>query len=158
MCDYLDYEQTDSVASYTQPIMGGRVKKGTILLVQGKYACRVVEIDIAKTGKHGSAKASFVGLDIFNGHKHEMLTTTHSRVAEVVVKRQEYLLLDITDDGFLSLMRDDGEVRHDLELPPKGLNQDTRGRIETMFDMGKDVKVTVMAAMGKEMPVDAKLA
>lgn len=33
------------------------------------------------------------------------------------VLRNEYQLLDISDDGFLSLMSDDGETKDDVKLP-----------------------------------------
>ncbi len=158
MTDYMQYEMTDSVASYTKPTLGNRIKKGSVVLVQEKYPCRVVQVDIAKTGKHGSAKAVFTGLDIFTGKKHEELTTTHSKVPEVIVERHEYVLIDITDEGYLSLMREDGEIRSDLTLPPADLYKDARGRIVTLFENDKECKVVVMQAMGQEMAIDAKQA
>lgn len=105
---------TDSVASYTQPILGVSVRKNTVILIQGKYPCRVVQIDIAKTGKHGSAKAVFTGLDIFNEKKHEELTMTHHKIPEVIVEHHDYTLIDISDEGYMSLMDEEGEVRSDL--------------------------------------------
>lgn len=35
------------------------------------YPCKVIDYSTAKPGKHGSAKASIVGIDIFTGKKYE---------------------------------------------------------------------------------------
>lgn len=148
MTDYLTYEMTDSVASLTQPILGVQVRKGTVILIQGKYPCKVVQIDIAKTGKHGSAKAVFTGLDVFNEKKHEELTTTHSKIPEVIVEHHDYTLIDVSDEGYLSLMNNEGEVRDDLKLPISKIYKDVRGRIVSCFEMGKNCIISVMKAMG----------
>ena len=34
------------------------------------YPCKVTDYSTAKPGKHGSAKATIVGTDIFTGKKH----------------------------------------------------------------------------------------
>lgn len=138
--------------------MGINVRKGTVILIREIYPCRVVEIAIAKTGKHGSAKAIFTGLDIFTEKKHEELTTTHSKIPEVIVEHEEYSLIDISDDYYLSLMTNEGEIRSDLKLPAAKLHKDVRGRILSCFEMGKDCNITVMKAMGQEMPVNVKMA
>jgi len=35
------------------------------------FPCKVIDYSTAKPGKHGSAKASIVGTDIFTGKKYE---------------------------------------------------------------------------------------
>lgn len=58
----------------------------------------------SKTGKHGHAKANFTATDIFTGKKLEdVIPSTHT-TSVPVVRRNEYQLLDISDDGFCSLL------------------------------------------------------
>lgn len=97
----------------------------------------------AKTGKHGHAKCTFTGLDIFTGKKYEDMIPAHQNVDVPHVKRKEYTLLDIQDDGFVSLMTDSGETKDDLKLPHD--NDQLSNQIQKMFDEGKQVVVTMLA-------------
>ena len=85
-----------------------------------------------------------------------MCPSTHN-MEEVVAKRREFQLVDIKDDGYVTLMNDDGETRDDLRMPseafPEALKKITNG-----FESGATMMVTVLAAMGKEAIVDAKEA
>nr|CAH7719405.1 unnamed protein product [Callosobruchus chinensis] len=40
------------------------------------------------------------------------------------VKREDYLLTDISDDGYLSLMSDNGDLREDLKVPGRAKSID----------------------------------
>ena len=65
---------------------------------------QVVNVSTSKTGKHGHAKANFTATDIFTGKKLEdVIPSTHT-TSVPVVRRSEYQLLDISDDGFCSLL------------------------------------------------------
>jgi translation initiation factor eIF-5A len=76
-----------------------------------------MEITTSKTGKHGHAKANITGIDIFTGKKQEDSCPTSHNIYVPNVKRTEYTLIDIADDGFLSLMDEDGGTKEDLKLP-----------------------------------------
>lgn len=54
------------------------------------------------------------------------------------VKREDYQLTDISDDGFLSLMTDAGDLREDLKVPDGDLGVQLR----TDFDSGKELLVS----------------
>lgn len=56
-----------------------------------------------------------------------------------LVKREDYQLTDISDDGFLTLMSDNGEIREDLKLPEGELGNTLRAD----FDNGKDLLVDI---------------
>ena len=71
----------------------------------------------SKTGKHGHAKCHFTATDIFTGKKCEMLESSTHNCDVPNVTRAEYTLLDIDDDGFVSLMEESGETKDDLSLP-----------------------------------------
>jgi translation initiation factor 5A len=99
----------------------------------------------SKTGKHGHAKVHLVAVDIFTQKKMEDLSpSTHNMDVPNIV-RNEYPLLDI-DEGFMSLMNQDGSTKDDVQVPDNELGQ----KIQEEFDAGKDLLVTVVAAMGEE--------
>lgn len=54
------------------------------------------------------------------------------------VKREDYQLTDISDDGYLTLMTDGGDLREDLKLPDGELG----GQLRTEFDSGKELLVS----------------
>lgn len=54
------------------------------------------------------------------------------------VKREDYQLTDISDDGYLTLMNDGGDLREDLKLPEGDLGAQLRAE----FDNGKELLVS----------------
>lgn len=76
-----------------------------------------MEISTSKTGKHGHAKAVIVGVDIFTDKKYEDGGPTSHNIDVPIVTRTEYTLIDIANDGFVSLMTEGGDTKEDLKLP-----------------------------------------
>ncbi len=81
------------------------------------FPCKVNDYSTAKPGKHGSAKASIVGIDIFTGKKYEDSMPTAATVLIPTVNRIEYEVADIDEDDFVSLIQEDGSLKTDLKLP-----------------------------------------
>lgn len=75
-----------------------------------------------------------------------------------MIQRQGYVAdmnvqLDVTDDGFLSLMSDDGSTKDDVKVPDGEAGE----KINKLFnEEGKDVNVIILTAMGEEACIDAK--
>lgn len=63
------------------------------------------------------------------------------------VKREDYQLTDISDDSYLSLMSDNGELREDLKVPDGELGTQLRSE----YDAGKDILCTVLKSCGEEV-------
>ena len=115
---------------------------------KGDRPSKVLSVSTSKTGKHGSAKCNFTAVDIFNGKKYEDLAPSTDTVAVPVVKRVEYSLVDISEDGFCSLMTAEGDMREDIKLPeyPDGYARELKG----LFEEGKSLIVIVLSAMGHD--------
>ncbi|KAG5459961.1 MAG: eukaryotic translation initiation factor 5A-2 [Olpidium bornovanus] len=116
----------------------------------------------SKTGKHGHAKVHLVAVDIFTGKKledispstHNMVRTRSGLPKDVPnVTRNEYLLLNI-DENFLNLMLADGGTKDDVMCPEGELGE----KIRSDFAEGKELMVTVIAAMGEECAISYKQA
>ena len=161
---------------------------------------QVVDVSTSKTGKHGHAKCNFVAVDIFTNKKYEDMCPSSHNCEVPTIKRADYLLLDISEDGFVSLMDEAtgaplprcawplgppnlpsltcaaaptlaigrcrerrraeihsldpaaGDTRDDLSLP-KGTDELDKlaADLKAAFDEGKELRVSVTAAMGEEM-------
>lgn len=122
------------------------------------FPCKVTDYSTAKPGKHGSAKASIVGLDIFTGKKYEDSMPTSANVMIPIVNKIEYEVADIDDDDFVSLIQDDGSLKSDLKLPVN--DEDVYKELKAMWENNKDkgqVFFSVTSAVGQEKIVTGRV-
>jgi translation initiation factor 5A len=145
MADDDEFEVVDSGASLTYPMPAGSLRKGGHMVIKGR-PCKIVDISTSKTGKHGHAKANIVALDVFTGRKLEDMCPSSHNIEVPNVARFEHQLVDISEDGFCSVLLDTGDMKEDLRLPGGDLGD----KIRAEFDDGKEVVVSVMAAMAEE--------
>jgi len=114
---------------------------------------KISDVSTAKTGKHGAAKCMFVGVDIFNDRKIEETYGSGDNMDVPNLGRKEYQLIDIDDDGIVSMMDpDSGDMKEDLNLPSGTDRCDSLAKdIQAAWEEGKgDIMVTVIAACGEE--------
>jgi len=152
MSDDEHFEQAGSGSALTYPIQCSALRKNGYAMLKGK-PCKIVDMSTSKTGKHGHAKVNLVGIDIFDGKKYEDMSPSTHNMEVPNVKRLEYNLIDVTDEGYLSLMDDGGEIRDDLHC---NNNPELLEEIKKKFDAGDEMMISVLAAMGKEMPMAIK--
>jgi translation initiation factor 5A len=79
------------------------LRKGSYIILKGKQPCKLVSLEKSAPGKHGSAKIHVVALNIFTGKKYEEIFFSGDKVTVPVVQKNEMILLDIMEDGFLKL-------------------------------------------------------
>jgi len=154
--DDAEFDAVDAGAADCIPKQAGEIRKGAYAMLKGN-PCKVVDYSTSKTGKHGHAKAHIIGIDIFTGKKCEDLCPTSHNMMVPNVTKEEYTVIDVGEDGILSLLTGAGETKDDLNLPDgtdesKALAKE----IKESFADGKGLIVTVMSAVGKEMVVAVK--
>ncbi|XP_072031045.1 eukaryotic translation initiation factor 5A-1-like [Amphiura filiformis] len=150
MADVDEFETAESGASDTFPQQCSALRKNGHVVIKGR-PCKIVEMSTSKTGKHGHAKVHLVGIDIFTTKKYEDICPSTHNMNVPHVTRKDYQLVNI-DDGYMSLMEDNGDTREDLKVPESDLGKE----ITTKFDDGEDVLVTVLKAMGSESAIALK--
>jgi len=121
-------------------------------MIKGK-PCKVIDVSKAKVGKHGAAKCHFIGTDIFSGKKLEAICPASAQLAEPIVDRAEYQLVDISDDDYVTMMDTSNNMREDLKMPE---DDALCKKIREAFDSGDDTLLTVLKAVGSEMIIDLK--
>ena len=120
-------------------------------MIKGR-PCKIVDMSTSKTGKHGHAKIHMVAIDIFTDKKLEELCPSTHNMNVPIVTRTDYQLCDITDDDFMSLMTEGGEMREDLKVPQDGIEKEIRDR----FAADEQLSITILGACGEEMAVAIK--
>ncbi|KAG2431641.1 hypothetical protein HYH02_013218 [Chlamydomonas schloesseri] len=145
------FESADAGASLTYPQQAGTVRKNGYIVISG-HPCKVVDVSTSKTGKHGHAKCNFVAIDIFTGKKYEEMTPSSHNVDVPNISRKEYTVIDITDEGIVSMMDESGNTRDDLFLPTGTDENDKLAEImKDHWSNDKEMAITVLKAMGQEM-------
>jgi len=152
MSDDENFEGADSGGALTYPMQCSALRKNGYCMMKG-HPCKIVDMSTSKTGKHGHAKVNLVGIDIFDGKKYEDMSPSTHNMEVPNVNRKEYTLIDVTEEGFLSLMDEGGEVRDDLHC---NHNAELMAEISKKFDAGDEMMITVLQAMGKEVPMAIK--
>uniref|UniRef100_A0A1B6EIB1 Eukaryotic translation initiation factor 5A n=1 Tax=Cuerna arida TaxID=1464854 RepID=A0A1B6EIB1_9HEMI len=145
------FETGESGASNTYPTQCSALRKNGFVMLKSR-PCKIVDMSTSKTGKHGHAKVHLVGLDIFTGKKYEDICPSTHNMDVPRVKRDDYQLTDISDDGYLCLMSDNGDLREDLKLP----DSDLGAQIKSEYDNGKDLICTVLKSCGEEVVIAIK--
>ncbi|KAG6331047.1 hypothetical protein ID866_8039 [Astraeus odoratus] len=146
------FDQASAGASLTFPMQCSALRKNGHVVIKGR-PCKIVEMSTSKTGKHGHAKVHLVAIDIFTGKKLEDICPSTHNMDVPNVTRTEYQLVNI-DDGFLNLMNTDGAAKDDVKVPEGDLGKQIQGD----FEAGKDLLVTIVAAMNEEQAISFKEA
>ncbi|GHJ89396.1 hypothetical protein NliqN6_5798 [Naganishia liquefaciens] len=148
--EHQTFEGVSAGASATYPMQCSALRKNGFVVIKGR-PCKIIDMSTSKTGKHGHAKVHLVATDIFTQKKLEDISPSTHNMDVPNVTRIEYTLVNI-DDGFLNLMLPDGTPKDDVKVPEGELGKN----IETAFEDGKEVSVTIIAAMGEEQAIAFK--
>mmetsp|Transcript_45043 Transcript_45043/g.101726 ORF Transcript_45043/g.101726 Transcript_45043/m.101726 type:complete len:160 (-) Transcript_45043:951-1430(-) len=142
--------------SHTISQQAGTIRKGGFLMIKGN-PCKVIEVATFQPGKHGKTKCHFIGTHMFTGRKFEALITTGHNAAVPVVIRTEYVVVNVSADGFLALMETKVpyQTRSDLTLPAE--KPDVSARIKALYAEEKEFSVIVLGACNQEMIMDTKV-
>lgn len=142
-----EFDTVGAGSSDKRPIQAGAVKKGSFCMLKNR-PCKVVEYSTSKTGKHGHAKASITGIDIFTGKKYDENCPTSHNMEEPIVTRTQYTILH-WEDNHLHLLDASGNIRYDLAWP---LGRDDKQLEEWQKQLTGDSSptVTVISACGEE--------
>merc|ERR1712153_276234 len=141
----------------------GSIRKGGYIMIKGK-ACKVKDVSVSKTGKHGHAKCKFAASDIFTGATCEELCPSTHAIDQPFVTKKDYSIMGIEGD-YLNLMDEEGEMLEDLQLPNVEYKTDDDNKISKLIqdyceevEGGAEIEIycTVMSAIGKEKVVDVR--
>merc|ERR1711988_1517387 len=154
----------DAGASLTVSVEAGQIRKGGYIMIKGK-ACKVKDVSVSKTGKHGHAKCKFAASDIFTGATCEELCPSTHTIDVPFVTKKDWQIQGIQDETYVLLMDDEGEMREDLQLPNVTYKTEDDTKTSNLIkeycqqvDEGAaiDIFCTVLSAVGQEKIVDIR--
>ena len=142
-----DFQKGDAGAGLTYPMACGDVKKGGHIMIKEK-PCKVSDISTSKTGKHGHAKSNVTGYDIFTNKKYEDIFPSSHNVDIPFVKKSEFDLIALSEDGTVTYTDESGDNKDDLTLPDESTDEWVADLKKSEAE-GKNILITVMEAMGE---------
>ncbi|MCS7140033.1 MAG: translation initiation factor IF-5A [Candidatus Nezhaarchaeota archaeon] len=78
-----------------RPVDAGTLKEGSFIVIDNE-ACRIVEVEKSKPGKHGSAKVRITAMGIFDGVKRSIVVPVDQKVDVPVVEKKIAQVIAIT--------------------------------------------------------------
>lgn len=128
------------------PKQASAFRKNTNIILKDK-PCKVVEMSTSKTGKHGHAKVNFTGIDIFTGKKYKEIQGSTHNMLTFESEKKDWAIMDLQEDGSLSLIDDEGTTRDDLSLPA---DEEIADGIRKGHEAGeKEIFVSVLTALNQ---------
>ena len=141
------FEKGDSGASDSYPLAVGSVKNGSYVVIQDR-PCKVVDIKTFKVGKHGAAKANITGIDIFNEKKMLVNLPCSANIEVPIIKKSAYTVIDLDEEGYLTLMDKQGTTRQDLKLSDETENdKNLWAKVREWMSGGKEISLTVTESL-----------
>jgi len=138
--------------NYTIPQQCSSIHVGDYAMLM-KLPCKIVEMSSSKTGKHGGCKIHFIGLHIFTGRKVEDMSMSTHIVEVPIVTKADYLVLNADPDaGYVTVLDPKTLQPKDTPFPQADLGE----KLNAAFCAGKEIMVTILAAVGKEIIIGVK--
>lgn len=91
------------------PIQATLCRKGTYVIMKD-CPCKVADLKISKTGKHGHAKANMTGYDVVTNKKYQETVPGHTSMFAFTPVKVEYEVADI-QDGAITAMTPEGQEK-----------------------------------------------
>ena len=99
----------------TKVVGAGSVKEGSYIVIDGA-ACKVVSVDIGKSGKHGHAKARIVAIGLIDEKKREIVLPAHDNVEVPIIEKRNAQVLSVTGD-MANVMDAETYETFDIKIP-----------------------------------------
>jgi len=105
-CIQMDLEDCKELEQ-PAPLQASLCRKN-VYVIMCDNPCKVSELKISKTGKHGSSKANMVGYDVITNRKYQETVPGHATMFGFEPKKMEYEVVDISN-GQITAMTADGQ-------------------------------------------------
>ena len=91
------------------------LKEGSLIIIDGA-ACKVVNVDISKPGKHGHSKINLTAVGVIDGKKRNIVRPGHDSVDVPIIGKRNAQVLSITGNK-ANIMDSETFETFDLEIP-----------------------------------------
>ena len=108
--------------SDTKMITANNVQKGSFIILEGA-ACKVVDVEISKPGKHGHSKVRVSAVGLVDDKKRIVVMPGHDNVEVPIIEKRTAQVLSVHDD-VANVMDSETYETFDLKIP-----EDFKGQV-----------------------------
>ena len=103
----------------------GNLKVGSFVMIDGE-PCRVVDISKAKTGKHGSAKATVTAVGLFSKSKKVLVAPVDTQIEVPIIEKRIGRIIADLGDKFQVMDVESFEI---FEVSKDTIDESIRGKL-----------------------------
>ena len=103
----------------------GSLQKGSYIVLEGA-ACRVVDMQVSRPGKHGHAKVRLTAVGLVDDKKRIVVMPGHDNVEVPIVEKKTAQVLSIQEDA-ANVMDSETYETFDLKIPEELKGQVSEG-------------------------------
>ncbi|MEM2115343.1 MAG: translation initiation factor IF-5A [Candidatus Woesearchaeota archaeon] len=96
-------------------VTANSVKKGNTILIDNA-PCRVVEVNVSKPGKHGSAKVRITAIGLLDDKKRDLVLPAHDKVEVPIIEKKVAQVLSVSGE-YANVMDNETYETFDLKIP-----------------------------------------
>ena len=101
--------------SDTKMVAANNVQKGNFIILEGA-ACRVVDVEISKPGKHGHSKVRVSAVGLTDDKKRIVVMPGHDNVEVPIIEKRTAQVLSVHED-VANVMDSETYETFDLKIP-----------------------------------------
>ena len=109
----------------TKTVSIGSLQKGSYVVIDGA-ACKVVDVTISKSGKHGHAKARVEAVGLIDERKRIIVAPGHDNIDTPIIEKKNAQVLSIQGDT-ANVMDAESFETFDLKVPEELKGQVVNG-------------------------------
>ena len=99
----------------TKTITANNVQKGTSIILEGA-ACKVVDVEISKPGKHGHSKVRISAVGLVDDKKRIVVMPGHDNIEVPIIEKRTAHVLNVHGD-MANVMDSETYETFDLKIP-----------------------------------------
>ena len=99
----------------TKPVAVSSLQKGSYVVIDGA-ACKVVDTQTSRPGKHGHAKVRLQAIGLIDGKKRDIVMPGHDTIEAPIIEKRNAQILSI-NGKIANVMNSETYETFDLEIP-----------------------------------------
>ena len=111
--------------SDTKMVAANNVQKGSFIILEGA-ACKVVDVEISKPGKHGHSKVRVSAVGLVDDKKRITVMPGHDNVEVPLIEKRTAQVLSVQND-VANVMDSETYETFDLKIPEEFKSQTVNG-------------------------------
>lgn len=114
----------------TKLVSVSTLKKGSYVIIDGA-ACRVVDTQVSRPGKHGHAKVRMQAVGLIDDKKREIVMPGHDNIEAPVIDKRNAQVLSVIEDT-ANVMDSETYETFDMKIPNE-LKEEVKDNVQILY-------------------------